>query len=663
MIRQLLLIVFCLFICAPLDAQLLKDTIRIPEVEINSSHDIIHHGLNNTKVDTLAFSGSVNTNLSDLLTKYSPIFIKSYGQGGLATASFRGTAASHTQVFWNGLPVNSPMVGEVDLSLLPVFFADDINLLYGSSSLILGSGALGGSIVIENNADWNNRFKFSFIQGIGSFQNYQDFFSLGFGNRRFQTSTRVLWETGKNNYPFYNINTGSYIRQTDDNFSKAGIMQEFYARIGASDMLSLKAWGLSGNRNIPQLITTDNTNDNYNENQKDFSINIVGELKHFLKKGLCEISGGMTASDMYYYKTNQDTIHYYQKHEYSIQTITLDSSAFKSDIFFVRTNFSYTLSEQFSLESGFSYTKSLAKTYNYLTDTGFNAQRFECSAFSRLGIHLNKRFELFLLVRQSSNNSVLLPVIPSFTTEYQLITNKRLLLDANIARNYHLPTLDDLYFVPGGNPSLKPEEGYSFDILIHQQYIKRQFSLESRISGYASYIHNWIVWNYTSVNFWTPENVQTVFARGIECYISSDVDYLNWIYRVRANFSFTRTTSEDKDDPYYGSASYGKQLIFIPMYLYNLLFNTEYHHWYLNYSLNYTGNRYTTSSNDPESLLPRYLLNNAALGKTFYLAKYKSDLQLQVNNLFNTQYEPIRGMAMPGINFELLLRINFNQLI
>ncbi len=647
-----------MFIYKPLEAQLLKDTVRIPEVNINSSRSITQQGINKTRIDSIAMSGSINANLSDLLTKYSPIFIKSYGQGGLATASFRGTAASHTQVFWNGLPVNSPMVGEVDLSLLPVFFADDINLLYGSSSLILGSGALGGSIVIENNADWNNRFKISCIQGIGSFQNYQAFFSIGEGSRMFQTNTRVLWETGKNNYPFYNNNTGTFMSQTNDNSSKAGLMQEFYVRFGTSDILSLKAWGLSSNRNLPQLTTTDNTNDNYKENQRDYSINIVAELKHILTKGLWDFSGGITTSNMYYYQKYQDTT----------ASDLQDSSAFKSTVYFIKTNYSKSISGQFSLETGLSFTNSQAnaKDFNFsltapneLSETSFNAQRLECSAFGRFSALLNKRLELFLLVRQGSDNSVLLPVIPSFTAEYQLVSNKRLVLDANVARNYHLPTLDDLYFVPGGNPLLKPEEGYAADILLHQQYKSPQFSVESRISGYASYINNWIVWNYTSFNLWSPENVNIVFARGFECYMSGDAGYLNWIYRMRANFSYTRTTSQDRNDP----GSYGKQLIFIPMYLYNLLFDAEYHHWYFNYSLNYTGNRYTTSSNDQDSLLPRYLLNNAAIGKTFNLAKYKSDLQLQVNNIFNVQYEPLRGMAMPGINFEFLLRINFNRLI
>ena len=656
--RYLILIILCYYL--PVKAQVLKDTVHIQQVEINASQNLSAHGLNKTNVDSLSMKGSINASLSDLLTKYSPIFIKSYGQGGLATASFRGTAASHTQVYWNGIPVNSPMVGEVDLSLLPVFFADDISLLYGSSSLIMGSGALGGSIVINNKADWDNRFKFSCIQGGGSFQNYQTFFSMGSGNKNFQTSTRLLWETGLNNYPFYNINTGTYMTQANDNFSKAGLMQELYFRLNTLNMISIKAWGLFSDRNLPQLTTTDNTADNYRENQRDYSINAVAELKHSITGGIWELAGGLTTSQMYYY----------QKYQSPTDTILQDSSAFESTVYFIRTNVSKTFSDGLSIEGGLSCTNSQAKANDFqfsatsedkLRDTSFIAHRFEGSAYGRLSAVLNKKFMLFLLVRQSTNNNILLPVIPSLTSEYQLISNQRLVLGASLARNYHLPTLDDLYFVPGGNPSLKPEEGYSADLVLHQKYKYSRLTIESRVSGYASYINNWIVWNYTSFDLWTPENVNTVFARGVECFLSSDVCFADWIFRERANFSYTHTTSENKNDVVYGSASYGKQLIFIPFYLYNLLFDAEYCHWYMNYSLNYTGNRYTTSSNDPGSLLPRYILNNTAVGKTYALANYKIDLQLQINNIFNVQYEPIRGMAMPGINFELLFRLNFNK--
>ncbi|MCS2983587.1 TonB-dependent receptor [Bacteroides xylanisolvens] len=37
------------------------------------------------------------------------------------------------------------------------------------------------------------------------------------------------------------------------------------------------------------------------------------------------------------------------------------------------------------------------------------------------------------------------------------------MLKVSISRNYRFPTLNDLYFLPGGNPNLKNEQGFSYD--------------------------------------------------------------------------------------------------------------------------------------------------------------------------------------------------------
>ncbi len=54
----------------------------------------------------------------------------------MATASFRGTAPSHTQVSWNGISISSPMLGMVDFSLIPVYIIDDLTLKHGAASLV-----------------------------------------------------------------------------------------------------------------------------------------------------------------------------------------------------------------------------------------------------------------------------------------------------------------------------------------------------------------------------------------------------------------------------------------------------------------------------------------------------------------------------------------------
>ena len=58
-------------------------------------------------IDTTVLYEKGTLSLSDLLSENTPVFIKNHGRGALASASFRGTAASHTQVNWNGIKINS----------------------------------------------------------------------------------------------------------------------------------------------------------------------------------------------------------------------------------------------------------------------------------------------------------------------------------------------------------------------------------------------------------------------------------------------------------------------------------------------------------------------------------------------------------------------------
>ena len=75
------------------------------------------------------------------------VYVKSYGLGSLATSSARGGAAGHTLVLWNGLPVSSPMLGQLDLSLFPAAGFDAASFTRGGDGALWGSGAVGGCLV------------------------------------------------------------------------------------------------------------------------------------------------------------------------------------------------------------------------------------------------------------------------------------------------------------------------------------------------------------------------------------------------------------------------------------------------------------------------------------------------------------------------------------
>ena len=148
-------------------------------------------GMKETKVDSLVMLKKINMSLSELLSENTPIFVKSNGRGAMATASFRGTAASHTQVTWNGMNINSPMTGSVDFSLIPVYVIDDLNLKHGTASIADNSGGLGGSININNTNSNDSTLSVKYLQGIGSYSTFNEFLQLAWGNNKLSLKSRV----------------------------------------------------------------------------------------------------------------------------------------------------------------------------------------------------------------------------------------------------------------------------------------------------------------------------------------------------------------------------------------------------------------------------------------------------------------------------------------
>ena len=91
-------------------------TIDIEEISVSTRRKLSEIGVTKTVLDTVALQQNIVHSLAEVLAQNTPIFIKSYGRGAVATASFRGTSPSHTQVLWNGMKLNSPMLGMVDFS-------------------------------------------------------------------------------------------------------------------------------------------------------------------------------------------------------------------------------------------------------------------------------------------------------------------------------------------------------------------------------------------------------------------------------------------------------------------------------------------------------------------------------------------------------------------
>ena len=293
-----------------------------------------------------------------------------------------------------------------------------------------------------------------------------------------------------------------------------------------------------------------------------------------------------------------------------------------------------------------------------VTRQGYDAERFELSLMTYFLANFTNRWSGYFLIRQDVTGNRFTPPMPSAGIEYKLFEKSDLYIKSNISRNYNIPSLNDLYWVPGGNPELNPEESYSLDASLNYSLRIKDLTLGSAVIAYVSKINDWILWRPTNFNFWEAENLAEVLSRGFELQFHIFREINRYQLKMLGSYAFTKTTNEQAMSP--ADRSRGKQLIYVPRHTGNFSLNVNRKGYYLNISSQFTGKRYTQSGNENnpfEVVLTYYLLNDLIAGKTFRLFRKEAGVRFTIFNLFNTDYQTILSRPMPGRNYSLLMSI------
>jgi iron complex outermembrane receptor protein len=642
---------FCL-ISGALSAQKLSDTIRIQEVQIYGKKPVEEAASLVTHIDTMALQMMKTQTVAELLSSYSPVFIKSYGRGSTATASFRGTAPSHTQVYWNGIRLNSPMRGDVDFSLFPVYLIDDVSLQFGGSSLQSGSGALGGSILLGNKPDWNERTSIRYVQSLESFSTDREYLNLGFGNRKIQLKTRLFSDRSQNDFPYFNYGRLPMHQaiQKNADYSKQGLLQEVYFKAG-QNTFSARIWAYRSHRNLPQLMSFEG--DARTEKQTDHNFRVVLSWNHYAPKSKIDWVGGINRSELDYFRSSTEA-----------NVVNFDSHG-REKSWTSHVDFDWTPSKLLNFNWSWSTTYDLVSVFDRAQKLGYDHNRLELSLLNAVHWLATDQVSLSFLWRSELYNSRLIGLIPSLGLEYFLTRSQQHSLKLNLARNYHQPALNDLYWLPGGNPDLKPEKGFSGDLVYAFAGRKDGLIFSGQVSAFASLIDDWIVWQPSSggAYFWEAANLRKVFSRGAGIQFFLQKTMANTIrFDLKGNYSYTATANVNAVPSV--DHSRGKQLIYIPKHKANLFGEAVFKAWYLKLNAPFTGKRYTLSNNeesDYEKILTSFWLVNLNLGKTFDIKRFRADVNVGIENLANADYMAILWRPMPGRTYSLTIQLSYKK--
>ncbi|MEQ9581842.1 MAG: TonB-dependent receptor, partial [Arenibacter sp.] len=124
------------------------------------------------------------TSLTDLLRYNSAIYFKENGYGMVSSASFRGTNAQQTAVVWNGININSQLTGQTDFNTLIPANYGDVVVRSGGGSVQYGSGAVGGTILLNDSFRFNDSWKNSLQTSYGSFNTSKLAFNTSHGTEQ-----------------------------------------------------------------------------------------------------------------------------------------------------------------------------------------------------------------------------------------------------------------------------------------------------------------------------------------------------------------------------------------------------------------------------------------------------------------------------------------------
>lgn len=159
-------------------------------------------------------------------------------------------------------------------------------------------------------------------------------------------------------------------------------------------------------------------------------------------------------------------------------------------------------------------------------------------------------------------------------------------------------------------------------------------------------------------------NLGLVRIKGIDIMLAPSFRFGEVEATARLSYTFQRAqdfTEEKKGEDLGPGVEdyYGDQIPYVPVHSGSAVINCTYGTWSFNYSFIYTGERWMLGGNIPVNYIQPWYTSDISIAKTFGIRDTELSVTLDVNNIFNQQYEVVKWYPMPGTNFKITLGYSF----
>lgn len=587
-------------------------------------------------------SDSKTSSPTELLLKESSIQSSSTRLiGESQTLSLLGNLSRHTLVMLDNVPLNPH--GEVfDLASLPLDTIKRIEIVKGNASLYGGASAIGGIIYLYTN-DENVPVPLSLEHetSYGSFNQFRQ-------NYSYEQKSAIL------NYRI------AVSRQSADN--------DFHYKP--------RAWWPD------QSIQTRNNN---SKKQEDVSCKISSYLYKVnwiynldAEQFYRELPGPVNYLDIYKdaFLTGQNTR----------QNLTVSYKANKLDNFLIlwdnRENTSYNNTQA----PNPVYLSKYSQNHSSLglkNQTVYSFEPVDVSLeleSSRQSYERKDLLEPTKSIPSTSRNQNAISLMANRENQWQYFTNNlqagirmddvtdfgsytswrveellktdtaiQLLAGATLGSSYSLPSFFDLYWKGDsqslGNPELKPETSMGGSIRTGISW--RDYSMQA--AYYKSEVKDLIQWRqiYLFGTHWMPDNMGKATISNWE--LEAKAKPFTWF---NLNNSLTLTDAKSKNGNYLAYTADTK-------WVSEAIFS--YRDYIFNLNLDYTGKQWTTADQLNEEYIAPVILFNSGMQYNYFYKKLTANIYVQLNNLFDKQYEVYAYVPQPGFNWMCGIKIKYDM--
>ena len=549
------------------------------------------------------FDQKVNSEIASKLRQLPGVQIRSYGGlAGNATVSIDGGSGSHTKIVYEGIDLTSPQNGGTDISQLPGQLISSASMAH-QPSLFYGSGTTDGIIYLKNAGNIA-----SFTTRLGNWGRNSWLAQKGFYISKFNVHASLGQLNAKDNYEVQwqgkkSIRENNHINKDYGTFSFSGPIHPRFNLTG-SLLYSKQDRGIAGLVYSPSL--------NASRNDELMLMSISGS--YLLSNGF--LNGRIS-------KRNSDES--YIDPDYAIDS---RHTVYSNQL---HVSAKLNISPSISLNTQGEYSQEGIVS----TDTN----------------HKKRNNVSSLIAADWTRNSILLRSVIRFdkigNTHRGFTTNTDLTWQQSThlkhifstGTSFRAPSFNDMYWIPGGNEHLQPEQAIKVMIINSWQSEKSKFDLTTRHIKSTDLIQ-WVPGD----NHWIAENIASTERTSLTLSTQLLLPFLDF------NGHITRLWTRDYNR--------NNALRYAPDYSGFISLSKNFKRISFTLSGYYTGEQIAMYDFPEDEILPDYIFSSAFISVKQSIFSQIITFTFSIENMFDKQFQTVLGYPEPGRAYNLTFNIH-----